>query len=149
MGHDMKTTKIKKIKAAQIALARAEQVKTVQQHIDFWTGWDLDVNPAQATRDFIAVTLETIKELKAGSVAPAITSGHLANNGGIRGHSAGDIYPWRLMAQGTMADLRYWVINPAGEKVAKQRKAREAMAVARVLKARADGTAACIAGLIS
>lgn len=45
------------------------------------------------------------------------TSGHLSNNGGIRGHSAGDFYPYRVMAQGLLTSLKYWVINPAGEKV--------------------------------
>ena len=46
----------------------------------------------------------------------SITSGHLKTNGGIRGHSAGDIFPWRVMAQGTMDNLKYWLIKPDGEK---------------------------------
>ena len=47
----------------------------------------------------------------------AITAGHLANNGGIRGHSAGSIFPWRVLIQGTLDNLNYWVINPKGDKV--------------------------------
>lgn len=45
------------------------------------------------------------------------TSGHLSNNGGIRGHSAGDIFPWRVMAQGTFDSLRWHVIKPNGEAI--------------------------------
>lgn len=45
-----------------------------------------------------------------------ITSGHLSNNGGLRGHSAGDIFPWRVVITGTFDSLKYWVVNPAGEK---------------------------------
>ena len=43
------------------------------------------------------------------------TSGHLVYDGGIRGHSAGDFYPYRVMAQGNNS-LRWWVINPNGKK---------------------------------
>ena len=44
------------------------------------------------------------------------TAGHLSNNGGIRGHSAGEFYPYRVMVQGTLDNLRYWIINPQGDK---------------------------------
>ncbi len=46
-----------------------------------------------------------------------VTSGHLSSNGGLRGHSAGSIFPWRIMVQGELDNLQYWVINPSGEKV--------------------------------
>lgn len=44
------------------------------------------------------------------------TSGHLSTNGGIRGHSAGEIFPWRVLITGPMDNLKYWVVNPAGRK---------------------------------
>ncbi len=45
------------------------------------------------------------------------TTGHLTTNGGIRGHSAGDIFPWRVMAQGVGSSLRWHVIKPNGSKL--------------------------------
>ena len=48
-----------------------------------------------------------------------LTSGHLKNNGGLRGHSAGDIFPWRILITGTMDNLKYWIVNPSGTKSAK------------------------------
>ena len=40
------------------------------------------------------------------------TSGHLATNGGIRGHSAGDIFPYIIMLKGTeIGTLRYHLIG--------------------------------------
>ena len=48
----------------------------------------------------------------------AITSGHLANNGGIRGHSAGDFYPFRVMAKGIPSDLFWHVIGTQGKTIA-------------------------------
>ncbi len=62
-----------------------------------------------------------------------LTSGHLLNNGGLRAHSVGDIYPWRIMATGTANDLVWWVINPAGEKVAFRASPHSAMIMARRL----------------
>ena len=47
----------------------------------------------------------------------ALTSGHLANNGGIAGHSAGDFFPYTVMLQGTPDNLKHWVINPDGTKL--------------------------------
>lgn len=44
------------------------------------------------------------------------TQGHLVNDGGIRAHSAGLIYPYRIMAQGLISNLTWWVINPQGKK---------------------------------
>ena len=46
-----------------------------------------------------------------------VTSGHLSTNGGIRGHSAGEFFPYRVMAQGTIDKLAYWVIDPKGAKL--------------------------------
>lgn len=39
------------------------------------------------------------------------TSGHLAVQGGIRGHSAGDIFPYIVMLKGMLNDLKYIVIG--------------------------------------
>lgn len=63
------------------------------------------------------------------------TSGHLSNNGGIRGHSAGDFYPYRVMIQGTFDNLKYHVINPQGDKVAWFSSAWLACHIARILHA--------------
>lgn len=46
-----------------------------------------------------------------------LTSGHLASNGGVRGHSAGDIFPFRLMGVGDFDNLKWYVIKPSGEQV--------------------------------
>ena len=45
------------------------------------------------------------------------TSGHIDTNGGIRGHSAGEVFPWRVMGQGNNDSLKWWVISPQGHKV--------------------------------
>ena len=64
-----------------------------------------------------------------------LTSGHLADNGGLRGHSAGDIFPWRIMSQGTFADMTHWVISPQGNKMGQGFKTvSAAMRSARALK---------------
>lgn len=47
----------------------------------------------------------------------SITSGHLASNMGIRGHSAGDIYPFRVMGQGKPDDIKWFVVKPNGEQL--------------------------------
>ena len=44
-----------------------------------------------------------------------LTKGHIDSDGGLRGHSVGDIYPWRIMAKGTFRDLKWYVITPQGE----------------------------------
>lgn len=63
-----------------------------------------------------------------------LTSGHLANDGGIRGHSAGDFYPYRVMAQGKPDSLKWWVINPQGNKVGSWcSRAKTACIMARTL----------------
>ena len=43
-----------------------------------------------------------------------LTSGHLVNNGGIRAHSAGEFYPFRVVAQGTFDNLKWHVVWPDG-----------------------------------
>ena len=40
----------------------------------------------------------------------AATAGHLASNGGLRGHSVGDTFPWIVMQRGD----RIGVLTPAG-----------------------------------
>ena len=47
-----------------------------------------------------------------------VTAGHLSSNGGVRGHSAGDFFPYRVMVQGTIDSLTYWVIDPTGAQLA-------------------------------
>ena len=54
------------------------------------------------------------------------TSGHLQNNGGIRGHSAGSFYPFRVMAQGKIHALTWCVINPQGDEIARYPSAAQA-----------------------
>lgn len=40
------------------------------------------------------------------------TKGHLANSGGVRGHSAGDIFPATIMIKGSFElGFRYHVLN--------------------------------------
>ena len=41
-------------------------------------------------------------------------SGHLAHSAGIRGHSAGEFYPFRVIAKGTFEHLRWHVVAPNG-----------------------------------
>ncbi len=48
---------------------------------------------------------------------PVQTQGHLKNNGGLRGHSVGEFFPFITMAQGTYDNMRWWVLNPQGQKV--------------------------------
>lgn len=61
-----------------------------------------------------------------------VTSGHLSSDGGIRGHSAGDYYPYRVMAQGKIDSLVWWVINPDGTKRSRWSTAAIAVKVARL-----------------
>ena len=42
------------------------------------------------------------------------TSGHLASNGGIRGHSAGDVFPFIVLAVGTYDNLLWRIKKPSG-----------------------------------
>jgi len=45
------------------------------------------------------------------------TSGHLSSNGGVRGHSAGDFFPFRVVVKGELDSLQYWVVSPTGEEL--------------------------------
>ena len=58
----------------------------------------------------------------------ATTSGHLSTNGGVRGHSAGGFFPFRIMAQGHIDNLTWWVIRPNGQRCAGYRKSSQAIA---------------------
>lgn len=63
------------------------------------------------------------------------TSGHLSTNGGIRGHSAGTIYPWRIMITGTFEALKYWIIAPNGKQCnAPYNNAKTALGMAAIFK---------------
>jgi len=59
------------------------------------------------------------------------TSGHLSNNGGVRGHSAGDFFPWRVMVKGSDT-LRYIVINPDGSYMSTWKTSKAACEMARL-----------------
>jgi len=60
--------------------------------------------------------------------------GHLTNNGGLRGHSVGDIYPWRVMISGKIDALKYWVVNPSGRPIERFFTSKGAFTRARILK---------------
>jgi hypothetical protein len=64
----------------------------------------------------------------------AITAGHLSSNGGIRGHSAGDFYPYRVMIRGTLDNLKYIVIAPTGSYISGWKTSKAACAMARIFK---------------
>ena len=61
------------------------------------------------------------------------TSGHLAANGGVRGHSAGDFYPYRVVLQGEFGNLLHWVVAPSGEMLASFATTVAACETARLL----------------
>ena len=42
------------------------------------------------------------------------TLGHLAHSAGIRGHSAGEFYPFRVIAKGTFDALKWHIVTPSG-----------------------------------
>lgn len=78
------------------------------------------------------------------------TSGHLSNNGGLRGHSAGEIFPWRVLITGTFDSLKYWIIAPNGKQCnTPYDTAKNAYGMAGVFKELEEmensGAAACIA----
>ena len=60
-----------------------------------------------------------------------LTSGHLTTNGGIRGHSVGEYFPWRVMAQGKIENLTWWLISPTGQKLNSYRTVYDAVDSAR------------------
>lgn len=64
----------------------------------------------------------------------AATSGHLADNGGIRGHSAGPVFPFILYAQGTFDALGYWILQPNGLRIGPFKKWELAESFAMRLK---------------
>lgn len=71
----------------------------------------------------------------ADNSTPCATSGHIDTNGGLRGHSVGDIYPWRIMAKGTFKELFWLVITPDGQPTEHgYRTAGEAYDIAAQLK---------------
>lgn len=64
----------------------------------------------------------------------ASTSGHLADNGGIRGHSAGPVFPFVLYSQGTPDELYHWVLQPNGLRIGPFDQYEQAELVAARLK---------------
>lgn len=65
----------------------------------------------------------------------AATSGHLANNGGIRGHSAGAVFPFVLYMQGTFDAIGHWVLQPNGLRIGPFKTHSQAEGLAARLKA--------------
>ena len=63
-----------------------------------------------------------------------VTAGHLDSNGGIRGHSAGLIFPYRIMIQGKLDNLTYWVMNPKGRKCARAYTIAGALVFAELIR---------------
>lgn len=43
-----------------------------------------------------------------------LTKGHLASNGGLRGHSVGDSFPFIVFARGSFDDIEWCVKSPSG-----------------------------------
>lgn len=74
---------------------------------------DIHSNPAHKVnavqRQVIHEIGELADEMQAGVAA---TRGHLASNGGLRGHSVGDIFPYIHMYKGP--DFEHWVRCPDG-----------------------------------
>lgn len=64
----------------------------------------------------------------------AATSGHLASNGGIRGHSAGAVFPFVVYQQGTPSELYHWVLQPNGLRIGPFEKYEQAENLAARLK---------------
>lgn len=46
-----------------------------------------------------------------------LTAGHRSDQMGIRGHSAGPVFPFVLYAQGTFDALGYWILQPNGLRI--------------------------------
>lgn len=61
----------------------------------------------------------------------AATKGHCAGNGGLRGHSVGDVFPCVIYQQGTFDSLTHWVLQPNGVRVGPLANYDEAHAAAR------------------
>lgn len=43
------------------------------------------------------------------------TKGHLASNGGLRGHSVGESFPFIIFARGPFDDIEWCVKSPSGD----------------------------------
>lgn len=99
---------------------------------------DLRIMPKYCDQDERSAGIELKKLLLANNTGRVIgtkTSGHLAINGGLRGHSAGEIYPWRIMGQGLLTSLKWHVIAPNGKKInTGYTTPAQAMQAARVFK---------------
>lgn len=66
------------------------------------------------------------------------TAGHLQNNGGLRGHSVGEGFPFVVFAQGPFDKLRWKVKHPDGSVSGDFRSATTAGLYARYLKQERD-----------
>lgn len=64
----------------------------------------------------------------------AATKGHVAGNGGLRGHSCGEVFPFVIYAQGTFDDLWYWVLQPNGLRIGPFKEWTKAEGLAKRLK---------------
>lgn len=61
----------------------------------------------------------------------ASTRGHLSDNGGVRGHSAGDVFPFIIVGTG---DDMWHVQLPDGRRICTRRRAESAFNDALLLK---------------
>ncbi|AHK11941.1 p10-like protein [Vibrio phage CHOED] len=68
------------------------------------------------------------------SLGVLATRGHLASNGGIRGHSAGATFPYVVFAYGTPTALKWGVREPNGTEHKDCDSSQEAEDLAIILK---------------
>lgn len=67
----------------------------------------------------------------------AATKGHISGQGGLRGHSVGDIFPYIVFAQGNphvVGGLRWRIRKPDGSVVGDYRHASTAHTIAKSMK---------------
>lgn len=80
-----------------------------------------------------------------------LTAGHRSDQMGIRGHSAGPVFPFVVYAQGTPDELYHWVLQPNGLRIGPFEKYEQAEGLAGRLKATGqiakDDAATVAAGL--
>lgn len=62
------------------------------------------------------------------------TKGHVAGNGGLRGHSCGEVFPFVVYQRGTPDDLYHWVLQPNGLRIGPFREYDKAENLAMRLK---------------
>lgn len=58
---------------------------------------------------------ESVEDVKSTGVAA--TAGHCAGNGGLRGHSVGDVFPVVIYQRGTPGFITHWLRLPDGRDI--------------------------------